>query len=111
MDERPVDIKPALHYEQVEILEKEGKKYTGNHQERWVDNKSICTSCQNAHIMRRGSQNRRSIYCNGLAKFVPEDINECNEYRKFTELSLSQMANIATLVGGLPERKVGFYKE
>lgn len=99
---------PRLTYEQTEILEKEGRKYTGNHHEKWVDNKSKCTTCRSAHIMRRESSNKRAIYCNELCKFVPEDISECNEYLRFTDLSLHQMGQMATLIGGLPEKKVGF---
>ena len=103
--------KPGLSYTQIEVLENEGRKYTGNHQETWVDTKSKCTSCRWAQIMRRGSQNRRTIYCNNIGKFIPEDIQECNEYGRFTDLSLNQMGQMATLIGGIPERKVGFVKE
>jgi hypothetical protein len=108
MDDEEV---PKLSYEQLERLSDEGKKYTGNHLEHWVDSKSICTTCRSGHIIRRGSQNRRAIYCNALCKFVPEDIIECNEHSTFTTLSLHQMGQMATLIGGLPERKVGFRKE
>ena len=105
--EKEKDV-PKLTYTQIEVLESEGKRYTGNHQEKWVDSKSVCTSCTYAHIMRRGSQNKRMIHCDNLGKFVPEDIQECNQFRKFTDLSISQMGEMATLLG-IPEKKVGFY--
>ena len=101
---------PRLDYTQIEALEAQGKKYTGNQQEHWVDNKSKCTTCRWAHIVRRSSRNTRTIYCNSISKFMPEDIADCNEYQKFTDLSLNQMGQMATLIGGLPERKVGFRK-
>jgi len=48
------------------------------------------------------------IHCDNLGKFIPEDIQECNQFRKFTDLSISQMSEMATLLG-IPEKKVGFY--
>lgn len=105
------DDNPKLTYTQIEVIENEGKKLTGTHVEKWVDNKSLCSTCQHAHIMRRTSTNSRAVKCQEIGSFVPEDIKECNSYLNFTQLSLSQMAQLATLVGGLPERKVGFRKE
>jgi len=103
------DEKPKkFHYTEIEALEAQGKKYTGNQREHWVDNKSICTSCRWAHITRRKSRNIRQIYCNSISKFIPEDISECNEYQKFTELSLEQMAGIAVRIDPRPDGYKGY---
>ena len=103
--------KHRLTYNQVEALEAQGRKLTGSKTENWVDGRTICTTCINAHIIRRYNRNNRTIRCTADGMLKHEDVAECSEYRNMTELSLSQMASMATLIGGIPERKVGFRKE
>lgn len=103
------DKKPEkFSYTEIETLEAQGKKYTGNQREHWVDSKSVCTSCRWAHITRRHSQNARRIYCNSINTFMYEDISECNGYQKFTELSLEQMAGIAVRIDPRPDKCKGY---
>ena len=109
MDEE--DDKPKLDYRQIESLEEHGKKFAGIRQQSWVDDRSICVSCKYSQIVRRRGKNTRAIYCNDIGKWVPGDIEECSSHQGFTQLSVNQMSAIATLIGGLPERKVGFRKE
>ena len=109
MDEE--DDKPKLDYRQIESLEKQGKKLTGTKTSYWTDERTICTTCQYAHIIRRFNKNNRTVRCTVDGQYKTEDIAECSEYSSLTELSLGQMASMATLIGGLPERKVGFRKE
>jgi len=105
------DEKPAkLDYDQVDLLEQQGKKLTGKKLANWGDGKGLCGSCKWASIIRQESRNTRVIQCGSIGKRVPEDIVECSDYQNFTQLTLSQMSSIATLIGGFPERKVGFHK-
>lgn len=104
----PEEPSKKLDYTQIEYLENAGRKYTGNHQEHWVDSKSLCTSCRSAHITRRHSQNKRMVYCNRLERVVPEDISECNEYCLFTQMSLHQMGEMAILIDARPDRYKGY---
>ena len=105
------DDKPRLDYEQRESLEEQGKKFSGIRQSSWVDDKSICTTCKYSHIVRRTGKNIQSVYCTDVSQWVPGDIAECSSHKGFTELSINQMSGIATLIGGFPERNVGFKKE
>lgn len=98
----------GLSYTQFEVLESQGKHYTGNNREQWVDSKSLCTTCKWAHIVRRSSSNTRSIFCGSLTRWVPEDIGECSEFHTFTQMTLQQMGAIATVIE-LNEKKVGFH--
>ena len=107
-DEKEV---PRLSHGQVDALEKQAKKLTGSKTAHWGDNRTICTTCEYAHIIRRFNKNNRTIRCTIDGTYKSEDIAECSEYRSLIELSFGQMAAMATLIGGLPERKVGFRKE
>jgi hypothetical protein len=114
MDDEVVEVKPdkpKLSHNQVEMLEKQSYKLVGRKLENWTDGKGICGTCSWATIIRQASRNTRVIRCGQLNQTMPEDVAECNSYSSMTELSLSQMASMATLIGGLPERKVGFRKE
>lgn len=92
-------------------LEKASQKL-GLKTDRFVDTKSLCTSCQWAFIARQASKNHRLIHCTAgyPGGYIPDDIIECNSYMNVTQLSLAQMADIAMLVGD-KERKVGFHRE
>lgn len=103
--------KPRLDYHEIESLDEQGKKFSGVRQQSWVDDKSICTSCKYSHIVRRAGKNTQAVYCTDVGQWVPGDISECSSHKGFTELTISQMSSIATLIGGLPERKVGFKNE
>lgn len=100
--------KAKLSYTQVSILEDQGKKYTGKRLDTWQDGKGICASCKNATIVRRSSRNERIIYCQEFSKLVPDDICECNTYQNFTQLTLGQMAEIATLIDPRPDKYKGY---
>lgn len=101
-------VPQKLTYSDIEVLEATGKHYTGNHQEQWVDTKSLCTTCSFSHITRRHSQNKRTVYCTSICKFIPEDISECNAYHNFTELTLQQMGNMAIVIDPRPDRYKGY---
>ena len=100
--------KKGLSYSQIEILEDQGKKYTGKRLDTWQDGKGICASCKRSVVMRRSSKNERVIFCNELQAHVADDISECNSYQNFTQLSLAQMAEIATLIDPRPYRYKGY---
>jgi hypothetical protein len=101
--------KPArLDYEQIDILDREAKKFTGTKLEHWTDGKGICGSCQWATIIRRASRNTRTIRCGELGKQVPEDITECTAYQNFTQLSLQQMGQIAIVIDPRPDKYKGY---
>lgn len=85
------------------------QKLEGVQTESFVDSRSLCTSCVWATITRRSGRNNRVIRCGEMGMFVPEDISECNNYKNLTTLSLSQMAEMATLIE-ISEKQVGFYK-
>ena len=84
---------------------------TGQRRESFVDQTSLCTSCKWSSSRRRSGQNTRQLECSIFRGPCPEDINECSEYATITSLSLNQMAEIATLIGGSADRKVGFNHE
>lgn len=92
-------------------LEKEAEKLSGVRTEHFIDSQSLCSSCQHACIIRRRSLNHRLIHCSWFGKPVSEDIVECSVYQSYTELSLPQMVDIATLIGGVKERRAGFINE
>jgi hypothetical protein len=89
-------------------LEAENKRMVGVQREHFVDQRSLCTSCKYASIMRQSSKNARNIYCNQYSKLMPEDVAECTDYAAFGSLSLSQMADIATLIDDRPDRYRGY---
>lgn len=95
-------------YQLGERLEAESKKMTGVVREHFVDQRSLCTSCKHSAITRQHSKNARRIYCNDFGKVMPEDIAECTAYAAFGSLSLSQMADIATLIDDRPDRYRGY---
>ena len=81
---------------------------TGKRREAFTDTISLCGSCKWASSRRRAGKNARQMECQIFSGPCPEDINECSEYATITTLSLSQMAEIATLIGGEENKKVGF---
>lgn len=91
-----------------ERLEAENKRMAGVNREHFVDQKSLCTSCKWASITRQASKNARVIHCNQYSRNMPEDILECTDYAAFGSLSLSQMADIATLIDDRPDRYRGY---
>lgn len=97
-----------LDYVQVNILEDQGKKYTGQRLDSWQDGKGVCSSCRNAMIIRQSSKNQRTIHCSEINAEVPDDISECNSYKNFTQLTLGQMAEIATLIDPRPDGYKGY---
>lgn len=97
-----------LSYVEIENLEIDSKKLSGYKVEKWVDSKSICSTCKYATIIRRGSGNTRQIRCGELMEWVPEDLIECSSYQNITQLSLSQMANIAVIVDPRPDKYKGY---
>lgn len=94
-----------------ELLERSSQKL-GLKERRFVDTKSLCSTCRWAFIARQASKNHRLINCTGgyPGSLVPDDIVECNSYSNVIELSLSQMADIVILINE-KERKVGFHKQ
>ena len=97
-----------LDYAQIDILESEGKRYTGKRIDTWQDGKGICATCKHGMLLRQASKNERKIYCHTLSQCVPDDISECSSYGNFTQLSLSQMGEIATLIDPRPDRYKGY---
>lgn len=95
-------------YQLGERLEAETKKLTGVVRQHFVDQRSLCSSCKHSTIRRQHSKNTRHIYCNSLGEVVPEDISECTIYAAVGSLSLSQMADIATLIDDRPDRYRGY---
>ena len=98
-DERPV-LSAGERYQLGEHLEEKARPLAGIRKRRsleFVNDKSICMTCSNATIFRRGSKNTHLIRCSRLGD-VPNDIEECNAYQSITALSLDQMAQIATLL-------------
>lgn len=95
-------------YELGQRLENETKRLTGVTRDHFVDQHSLCSSCTHASIRRQGSRNTRTIHCHEYGKQMPEDIVECTDYRAFGSLSLSQMAEIATLIDDRPDRYRGY---
>ena len=91
-----------------ERLEAENKRMEGVIREHFVDQRSLCTSCKWASISRQASKNARVIHCNQYGRNMPEDITECTDYSAFGSLSLSQMADIATLIDDRPDRYKGY---
>ena len=89
-------------------LERVAQKLEAKQSTHWTDNKSLCTSCRWATVTRRHSQNERRIRCVELQMWVPTDIVECNSYGSLTELSLSQMSEMAILIE-TRTKAVGFY--
>lgn len=89
---------PNLRYELADRLEAQVRKLQSRMRGHFTDTLSICTSCKYAHIMRQASKNARVIQCSMAGRQVPEDITECNSYQSVTELSLTQMAEIAVLI-------------
>ena len=89
-------------------LERHARKIEGVNRDSFVDTRSLCGSCRWSTITRQYSKNNRIIRCTEMGLFVPEDIAECNSYSSIATLTLSQMAEMATLVGGKREALVGF---
>lgn len=112
MDDKPVNPQstpPADdRYQLGERLEAENKRLTGVIRDHFVDQRSLCSSCKHATILRQHSRNARVIHCQNFDKRVPEDIAECTAYLAFGSLSLSQMADIATLIDDRPDRYRGY---
>ena len=99
---------PSDRYRLGEQLEAASKRMSGITRESFIDQRSLCTSCQHATIIRRASQNARTVTCSMFSRLVPEDISECTAYFKFGELSLSQMASIAHLINDRAENQSGY---
>lgn len=97
-----------LSYDEIENLETSAKKLSGHKVEKWVDTKSICSTCKWATIIRRGSGNSRRIKCADVSEWVPEDLIECSSYQNITQLSLSQMASIAVIIDPRPDKYKGY---
>lgn len=100
MDEPTKPVTTTDRYNLGEQLEQQVRPLAGIRKRRsleFVNDKSICMTCSNAAIYRRGSKNTHSIRCSRLGD-VPNDIEECNSYQSITELSLDQMVQIATLL-------------
>lgn len=112
MSDVPIRVEEADHDKLVGRLEKAANKLQGQNRESFVDSKSLCTTCRWAFIVRQQSKNNRYIHCSSgyPGNWVPDDISECNSYSNVTELSLGQMAEIATLIN-ITEKRVGFYHE
>lgn len=89
-------------------LEAQTKRLRGIMRGHFVDQRSLCGSCKWASITRQASRNTRVIYCNQYSRNMPEDIAECTDYAAFGSLSLSQMADIATLIDDRPDRYKGY---
>lgn len=110
------DPTPTVHrqpsederYRLGQRLEAETKRITGVAREHFVDQRSLCGSCKHATIRRQGSRNTRVIWCTSFSQQVAEDIMECTEYAAFGSLSLSQMADIATIIDDRPDRYQGY---
>lgn len=110
MSETPSTDKPegVDRYRLADRLETETKRLQGVMRGHFTDQRSLCGSCKYASIKRQASRNARTIYCNDIGTFMPDDIAECTDYAAFGSLSLSQMADIATLIDDRPDRYKGY---
>ena len=97
-------------YKLTEQLEATVKRLTGVVRESFVDQTSLCSSCTYASILRRSSQNFRTINCGIYSRQMPEDIAECSAYLKMGGLSLSTMVEMAYLINDREERNNGAYR-
>ena len=104
-DDLPIEVN---RYDLSERLEVEAKKLQGKKSAHFIDDKSLCSTCKGAQIIRQASKNTRTIYCSDLGRFVPLDISECNSYQSATTLSLNQMTAIAYMIDNRAERKGGY---
>lgn len=95
-------------YELADRLEVAAKKLDGQRLSHFVDTRSLCLSCREAIITRLASRNNRQIRCGALGRVVPDNIVECTAYRNITQLSLSQMVEIAYLIDNRKDRQGGY---
>ncbi len=102
--------KPENRYELADNLERDATKLQSRLRGHFVDDHSLCVSCRWGHVYRQSSKNRRNVYCTTLSKYMPDDVSECSEYQTINQLTLHQMAEIATLIE-VNEKKVGFHQE
>jgi hypothetical protein len=114
-DQRGVMDQPATPSAQVpdlykltERLQEAAKQLEGIRADHFVDQRSLCTACKYAVIMRQASQNARKIHCSIFSKWMPEDITQCSAYQSINTLSLSQMADIAVLINDRADRHQGY---
>lgn len=95
-------------YEMGERLEAENKRITGVRRAHFVDQKSLCSSCKYASMRRQESRNARIVHCSVFGKQMPEDVIECTDYAAFGTLSLTQMAEIATIIDDRSDQYRGY---
>ena len=104
-DERSVKITEAGHkdrkdYEIHSSIEK-AEQLSGRLRSDLTNPKGtgLCFTCENAHVSRREAKNKYAVICISLKYVpVPDDIIECNQYTKVTDLSLYTMTQMATLI-------------
>ena len=106
-DGNEIDSHTASVVKQIEKTARQ-QHLTGKRREAFTDTISLCGSCKWASSRRRAGKNNRQMECQMFTGPCPEDISECSEYATITSLSLAQMAEIAILVGGKEDKKVGF---
>lgn len=94
-------------YEMQQRLERIAEPLTGNRKIQFMDEASICISCRHSMVMRRGSQNNRTIRCQMLGP-VPHDLTECSSYLGINDLSLGQMVEMAMIIDPRDFTKSGY---
>ncbi len=75
---------------------------------RSTTEKSLCESCVYATVIQGMSQHQRLIKCGDISKMIPFNVETCNSYRRFGEMSLHEMKDMATVID-IRAGQVGFY--
>lgn len=67
-------------------------------QDRRLGAGSLCDRCDHGHVYRRRGSQDVTVHCRSLRSRVPADIMECNAFRAASELTLSDMIDIAVTI-------------
>lgn len=99
----PSSTRSRFSYEEVETLADSGKKFKEHNLARGDRNQGtkfsgICFHCKNHFAYRTRESNEPVLLCNqmpGKSGPLPLTIIECSDYSSVTDLTLSQMAQLA----------------
>lgn len=69
---------------------------------------SLCESCANATVVQGMATKDKLVKCGDLGRLVDFNVETCNSYRRFGELTLYDMKEMATIVD-IKAGTVGFY--
>ncbi len=84
-------------YEQINT----GTDYEGQSHARIVfKNKprNLCERCKSGHLFSRTYKSELTVFCKDIEKYVPADVEECNQYYPIGRVSLWDLAKMATLI-------------